>query len=235
MKEMLVEQVKGLELILGEAKFNLKEKIGKALSETFDLENIGHSKLEVYTERAEFKCGDSWGGDVNLYYYETYDETTPKLEMSIPSFRDTEFSRVITYGKIAEQAKLNGEAFINKLQVLKTEYKNGIQVVQNKLHEATKALRLIEQEEERVSKEAIFNALSTVGQVFEKAYWIQVKAQDSIRANSIRIEKIKGKKTYTIHYTNDYTPNENTMMKWVGVREAYIMDLVNKINNKYIK
>lgn len=235
MKEMLVEQVKGLELVLGEAKFNLKEKIGKALSETFDLENIGHSKLEVYTERAEFKCGDSWGGDVNLYYYETYDETTPKLEMSIPSFRDTEFSRVITYGKIAEQAKLNGEAFINKLQVLKTEYKNGIQVVQNKLHEATKALRLIEQEEERVSKEAIFNALSTVGQVFEKAHWIQVKAQDSIRANSIRIEKIKGKKTYTIHYTNDYTPNENTMMKWVGVREAYIMDLVNKINNKYIK
>ena len=235
MKEMLVEQIGGLELVLAEAKFNLKEKIGKAFCETFDLENIGHSKLEVYTERAEFKCDGKWGGDVNLYYYETYDESSPKLEMSIPSFRDTEFSRVITYGKIAEQAKLNGEAFINKLQVLKTEYKNGIQVVQNKLHEATKALRLIEQEEERVSKEAIFTALSTVGQVFERAYWIQVKAKDSIRANSIRIEKVKGKKTYTIHYTNDYTPNENMVMQWYDVREAYIMDLVNLINNKSIK
>lgn len=235
MKEMLVEQIGGLELVLAEAKFNLKGKIDKAFCETFELENIGHSKLEVYTERAEFKCDGKWGGDVNLYYYETYDETTPTLEMSIPSFRDTEFSRVITYGKIAEQAQLHGKEFIDKLQVLKAEYKNGIQVVQNKLHEATKALRLIEQEEERVGKEAIFNALSTVGQVFEKAYWIQVKAKESIRANSIRIEKVKGKKTYTIHYTNDYTPNENVIMQWYDVRESYIMDLVNSINNKYIK
>lgn len=235
MKEMLVEQIKGLELVLGEAKFNLKEKIGKALSETFDLENIDYKNLEVYTERAEFKCSDSWGGDLNLYYYATYDETTPKLEMSIPSFRDTDFSQVIAYGKIAEQAKLNGEKFIDKLQELKAEYKRDIEVVQNKLSEATKALRLIKKEEERVSKEAIFTALNTVGCVFEKAHWIQVKAQDSIRANSIRIEKIKGKKTYTIHYTNDYTPNENTMMKWVGVREAYIMLLVNNIHIKYIK
>jgi len=230
MKEMLVEQIEGLELVLAEAKFNLKEKIGKAFSETFDLENIGHTKLEVYTERAEFKCGDSWGGDVNLYYYETYDESAPKLEMSIPSFRDTEFSRVITYGKIAEQAKLNGEAFISKLQVLKTEYKNGIQVVQNKLHEAIKALQLIKQEEERVSKEAIFNALSTVGQVFENRNWIQVNAKDSLYVDSVRVEKTPGKKTYTLHYTL-----HDAMMKWVGVREAYIMDLVNGINRGKIK
>ena len=227
---MLVEQIGGLELVLAEAKFNLKGKIDKAFCETFELENIGHSKLEVYTERAEFKCGDSWGGDVNLYYHETYDETTPTLEMSIPSFRDTEFSRVITYGKIAEQAKLNGEAFISKLQVLKTEYKNGIQVVQNKLSEATKALRLIEQEEERVSKEATFNALSTVGQVFERKHWIPVNAKESLYVDSIRFEKTPGKKTYTLHYTlND------VMMKWVGVRETYIMDLVNDINNNKIK
>jgi len=230
MKEMLVEQIEGLELVLAEAKFNLKEKIGKAFSETFDLENIGHTKLEVYTERAEFKCGDSWGGDVNLYYYETYDESAPKLEMSIPSFRDTEFSRVITYGKIAEQAKLNGEKFIDKLQELKAEYKRGIQVVQNKLHEATKALRLIEQEEERVSKEATFNALNTVGRVFEKGHWIQVNVKDGVFADSVRVEKTPGKKTYTLHYTLN-----NAMMKWVGVREAYVTLLVNKINNKYIK
>lgn len=235
MKEMLVEQIGGLELVLAEAKFNLKGKIDKAFCETFELENIGHSKLEVYTERAEFKCDGKWGGDVNLYYYETYDETTPTLEMSIPSFRDTEFSRVITYGKIAEQAQLHGKEFIDKLQVLKAEYKNGIQVVQNKLHEATKALRLIEQEEERVGKEAIFNALSTVGQVFEKAHWIQVKAQDSIRANSVLIEKTPGKKTYTIHYTNDYTNNDSHKYKHEGVRESYIMNLVNNINNKYVK
>ncbi len=138
MKEMLVEQIGGLELVLAEAKFNLKGKIDKAFCETFELENIGHSKLEVYTERAEFKCDGKWGGDVNLYYYETYDETTPTLEMSIPSFRDTEFSRVITYGKIAEQAQLHGEEFIDKLKALKIEYKNGIQVVQNKLSEAEK-------------------------------------------------------------------------------------------------
>ena len=230
MKEMLVEQIGGLELVLAEAKFNLKEKIGKALSETFDLENIGHTKLEVYTERAEFKCGDSWGGDVNLYYYETYDESSPKLEMSISSFRDTEFSRVITYGKIAEQAKLNGEAFISKLQALKIEYKNGIQVVQNKLHEATKALRLIEQEEERVNKETIFTALNTVGQVFENGNWIQVNAKDSLYVDSVRVEKTPGKKTYTLHYTL-----HDAMMKWDGVRETYIMDLVNGINNKKIK
>lgn len=235
MKEMLVEQIEGLELILAEAKFNLKGKIDKAFSETFDLENIGHSKLEVYTERAEFKCSDSWGGDVTLYYYETYDDSSPKLEMSIPSFRDTEFSRVITYGKIAEQAKLNGEAFINKLQTLKAEYKNGIQVVQNKLSEVTKALRLVEQEEERVNKEATFNALITVGQVFEKAYWIPVKAQESIRANSIRIEKVKGKKTYTIHFTNDYSSNESMTMQLYNVREQYIMDLVDNINTGKIK
>jgi len=230
MKEMLVEQIEGLELVLAEAKFNLKEKIGKAFSETFDLENIGHTKLEVYTERAEFKCGDSWGGDVNLYYYETYDESAPKLEMSIPSFCDTEFSQVIAYGKIAEQAKLNGEKFIDKLQELKAEYKRGIQVVQNKLHEATKALRLIEQEEERVSKEATFNALNTVGRVFEKGHWIQVNVKDGVFADSVRVEKTPGKKTYTLHYTLN-----NAMMKWVGVREAYVTLLVNKINNKYIK
>ena len=230
MKEMLVEQIGGLELVLAEAKFNLKEKIGKALSETFDLENIGHTKLEVYTERAEFKCSDSWGGELNLYYYETYDESAPKLEMSIPSFRDTEFSQVIAYGKIAEQAKLNGEKFIDKLQELKAEYKRGIQVVQNKLHEATKALRLIEQEEERVSKEATFNALSTVGQVFERKHWIPVNVKDSLYVDSIRFEKTPGKKTYTLHYTL-----HDVMMKWVGVREAYIMDLVNGINRGKIK
>jgi len=230
MKEMLVEQIGGLELVLAEAKFNLKEKIGKALSETFDLENIGHSKLEVYTERAEFKCSDSWGGELNLYYYATYDETTPKLEMSIPSFRDTEFSQVIVYGKIAEQAKLNGEKFIDKLKTLKIEYKNGIQVVQNKLSEATKALRLIEQEEERVNKETIFTALNTVGRVFEKGHWIQVNAKDGVFADSVRFEKTPGKKTYTLHYTLN-----NVMMKWIGVREAYVMLLVENVRIKYIK
>jgi len=60
-------------------------------------------------------------------------------------------------------------------------------------------------------------------------------SKDSIRANSIRIEKVKGKKTYTIHYTNDYTPNEGVIMQWYDVRESYIMDLVNNINTKHIK
>jgi hypothetical protein len=43
--------------------------------------------------------------------------------------------------------------------------------------------------------------------------------------NSIRIEKTPGKKTYTFHYMyNDVN------MKWEGVREQYVMDLVHKIN-----
>jgi hypothetical protein len=226
MKEMLTEQIKGLNEILDTAKFNLVQKIDTAFKETFKLEGIEYSKLNVYRERAEFKCDDQWGGEVSLYYYETYDESTPKLEMSIPSFRDTNFSRVILYGKIAQQAQLYGEEFISKLQALKTEYKNGISVVLDKLSEATRALRLIEQEEERVGKEAVLNALSTVGHVFEKTTWVQVKATDSVYVNSIRIEKTPGKKTYTFHYTYN-----EANIKWEGVREQYVMDLVNKINN----
>lgn len=230
MKEMLIEQIGGLENILAEAKYNLIQKIGTAFKETFELENIGHSKLEVYRERAEFGFSNRWGGEVSLYYNETYDESAPTLEMSIPSFRDTDFSRVMAYGKVAEQAQLHGEEFISKLQTLKIEYKNGIQVVQNKLYEATKALRLIEQEEKRVGKEATFNALSTVGQVFEYKHWIRVSAKDSLYVDSIRFEKTPGKKTYTLHYTLN-----NVEMQWNGVREKYIMDLVNDINNKSIK
>lgn len=225
MKEMLTEQIRGLENILTEAQYNLKQKIDKAFHETFELEGIGYSNLDVYRERAEFKCDDQWGGDVSLYYYETYDESTPTLEMSIPSFRDTNFSRVILYGKIAQQAQLYGEEFISKLQALKTEYKNGISVVLDKLSEATRALRLIEQEEERVGKEAVLSALSTVGHVFEKTTWVQVKATDSVYVNSIRIEKTPGKKTYTFHYTYN-----EANMKWEGVREQYVIDLVDKIN-----
>ena len=230
MKEMLTEQIKGLENILFEAQHNLKQKIGTAFKETFELEGIEHSSLDVYRERADFKFDNQWAGEVNLYYYETYDESTPKLEMSIPSFRDTNFSRVIAYGKIAEQAKLHGEEFINKLQALKAEYKNGIATVQNKLSEATKALRLIEQDEERLNKETIFTALNTVGRVFEKAGWVQVNAKDSVYTDSVRFEKTPGKKTYTLHYT--YNTVE---MKYYSIREQYVMDLVDKINNGKIK
>ena len=225
MKEMLTEQIKGLNEILDTAKFNLVQKIDTTFKETFKLEDVEYSNLNVYRERAEFKCDDQWGGEVSLYYYETYDESTPKLEMSIPSFRDTNFSRVILYGKIAQQAQLYGEEFISKLQVLKTEYKNGISVVLDKLSEATRALRLIEQEEERVGKEAVLSALSTVGHVFERTTWVQVKATDSVYVNSIRIEKTPGKKTYTFHYTYN-----EANMKWEGIREQYVMDLVDKIN-----
>jgi hypothetical protein len=224
MKEMLVEQIGGLELVLAEAKFNLVQKIDTAFKETFKLEGIEYSKLNVYRERAEFNCDDKWGGDVTLYYHETYDESAPKLEMSIPSFRDAEFSRVITYGKIAEQAKLNGKEFIDKLQALKIEYKNGIQVVQNKLSEATKALRLIEQEEFNTDFKLTKTALETVGRTFEKNRWIQVDAKNSIHTNNIRIEKTPGKKTYTVFYTSYDRPNS-----WSRVREIYIDQLVKDL------
>ena len=225
MKEMLTEQIKGLNEILDTAKFNLVQKIDTTFQETFKLEGIEYSKLDVSRERAEFKCSNKWFGEVSLHYYKTYDESAPSLEMSIPSFRDTDFSRVITYGKIAQQAQLHGKEFIDKLQVLEAEYKNGIATVQNKLSEAVKALRLVEQEEERVGKEAVLSALSTVGHVFEKTTWVQVKATDSVYVNSIRIEKTPGKKTYTFHYTYN-----EANMKWEGVREQYVMDLVDKIN-----
>jgi hypothetical protein len=224
MKEMLVEQIGGLELVLAEAKFNLVQKIDTAFKETFKLEGIEYSKLNVYRERAEFNCDGKWGGDVTLYYHETYDESAPTLEMSIPSFRDAEFSRVITYGKIAEQAKLNGKEFIDKLQALKIEYKNGIQVVQNKLSEATKALRLIEQEEFNTDFKLTKTALETVGRTFEKNRWIQVDAKNSIHTNNIRIEKTPGKKTYTVFYTSYDRPNS-----WSRVREIYIDQLVKDL------
>jgi hypothetical protein len=230
MKEMLTEQIKGLENILFEAQHNLKQKIGTAFRETFELEGIEHSSLDVFRERADFKFDNQWAGEVNLYYYETYDESVPKLEMSIPSFRDTNFSRVIAYGKIAEQAKLHGEEFISKLQVLKAEYKNGITTVQSKLNEATKALVAIEKEEERVNKETIFTTLNTVGCVFEKPRWVQVNAKDSVWTDSVRFEKTPGKKTYTLHYTY-----HTVEMKYYSVREMYIMDLIEKINNGKIK
>jgi hypothetical protein len=230
MKEMLTEQIGGLENILAEAKYNLVQKINTAFRETFELEGIEHSNLDVYRERADFKFNNQWAGEVNLYYYETYDESIPKLEMSIPSFRDTDFSRVMAYGKIAEQAKLHGEEFISKLQALKAEYKNGITTVQNKLSEATRALVAIEKEEERLDKETIFTALNTVGRVFEKPRWVQVNAKDSVWSDSVRVEKTPGKKTYTIHYTYN-----TVAMKCYNVREQYIMDLVNKINTGKIK
>jgi hypothetical protein len=224
MKEMLTEQIGGLENILAEAKYNLVQKINTAFRETFELEGIEHSNLDVYRERADFKFNNQWAGEVNLYYYETYDESTPKLEMSIPSFRDTDFSRVMAYGKIAEQAKLHGEEFISKLQVLKIEYKNGIATVQNKLSEATRALVAIEKEEERLDKETIFTALNTVGRTFEKNRWIQVDAKNSIHTNNIRIEKTPGKKTYTVFYTSYDRPNS-----WSRVREMYIDQLVKDL------
>ena len=224
MKEMLVEQIGGLELVLAEAKFNLVQKIDTAFKETFKLEGIEYSKLNVYRERAEFNCDGKWGGDVTLYYHETYDESAPTLEMSIPSFRDAEFSRVITYGKIAEQAKLNGKEFIDKLQALKIEYKNGIQVVQNKLSEATKALRLIEQEEFNTDFKLTKTALETVGRTFEKNRWIQVDAKNSIHINNIRIEKTPGKKTYTVFYTS-----YDRLNSWSRVREIYIDKLVKDL------
>ena len=55
MKEMLTEQIKGLENILFEAQHNLKEKIGTAFRETFELEGIEHSSLDVFRECADFK------------------------------------------------------------------------------------------------------------------------------------------------------------------------------------
>ncbi len=48
MKEMLVEQIGGLELILTEAKFNLVQKIDKAFKETFELENIEKSYCKYF-------------------------------------------------------------------------------------------------------------------------------------------------------------------------------------------
>jgi hypothetical protein len=224
MKEMLTEQIKGLNEILDTAKFNLVQKIDTAFKETFKLEGIEYSKLNVYRERAEFNCDGKWGGDVTLYYHETYDESTPKLEMSIPSFRDTEFSRVILYGKIAQQAKLYGEEFISKLQVLKAEYRAGIMVVQDKLSEATRALRLVEQEEFNTDFKLIKTALETVGRTFEKNRWIQVDAKNSIHTNNIRIEKTPGKKTYTVFYTSYDRPNS-----WSRVREMYIDKLVKDL------
>ena len=233
-KEELVEQIAGLENILDQAKQNLIQKISSAFHETFDLKNIEYSDLFVGRERAEFKFDNKWGGEVNLYYYETYDESEAKLEMSIPSFRDTEFSRVISYGKVAEQAKLNGDLFITKLELLKKEYKNGVSTVLNMLGEAKKTLIGLENEEAKQENDQVFDLLVSEGYDFGKTVHIQVGATSSIWADKVKVIPVKGKKTFDLEFSRVYDEQVVSSV-WNKVREKYITDLITQVirTNKF--
>jgi hypothetical protein len=200
LKEVLQAQRTEAQEVQATATQKLVQDISAAFFETFDLSGITYSEVSIGRERAEFKCDDSWGGEVSLYYYETYDQNAPVLEMSVPSFRDSNFDRVIAYGKIAEQAKLNGEAFITKLQFLKKNYKSNIESVIDKIYRLEKEIREIEKLEHQEKINQALNRLTNEGLVFEFSKAFDVSAKSAISTNYVKATPNKGKKTYSLEY-----------------------------------
>lgn len=178
----------------------LIQDISAAFFETFDLSGITYSEVSIGRERAEFKCDDSWGGELNLYYYETFDNTDPVFEIGIPSVRHDNFDRVIAYGKIAEQAKLNGEAFITKLQFLKKNYKSNIENVIDKIYRLEKEIVEIEKLEHQEKINQVLNRLTNEGIVFEFSKAFDVSAKSTISTNYVKATPNEGKKTYSLEY-----------------------------------
>ena len=200
LKDVLQRQLAEAQEVKATATQKLVQDISAAFFETFDLSGITYSEVSIGRERAEFKCDDQWGGELSLYYYETFDETDPVLELGIPSVRNTIFDRVITYGKIAEQTKLNGEAFITKLQFLKKNYKSNIESVIAKIYRLEKEIREIETLEQQEKINQVLNRLTNEGLVFELSKAFDVSAKHTISTNYVKATPNKGKKTYSLEY-----------------------------------
>ena len=144
MKEQLIEQIEGLKAIKEEARNNKAMKISSLFHEVFDLKDVEYSKLNVGSERAEFGFNNEYFGELTLQYYETYGDDEIKLGVSVPSFNGEDVSRLIQWGKIAEQIFEKGDEFLTKLKVLRNEYKAGIEVTNNMLYEAETKLKFIQ-------------------------------------------------------------------------------------------
>jgi hypothetical protein len=224
MKEQLIEQIEGLEGIISDARTNNTNKIFDVFLETFDLKDVEYSRLNVSSERAEFYFNEERWGSFTVYYYDPHGENKRHIEINTPSFNGKDSSRLIQWGKIAEKIFEKGDEFLVKLEVVKEEYKKGLEVVFTKLAEARNKLRDIEENEFKTDFKLTKTALETVGRTFEKNRWIQVDARNKIHTNNIRIEKTPGKKTYTVFYTSYDRPNS-----WSRVREMYIDQLVKDL------
>ena len=225
MKEQLIEQIEGLKAIKEEARNNKAMKISSLFHEVFDLKDVEYSNLNIGSERAEFSFNNEYSGQFTVLYYETYGDGETKLEVSVPSFNGEDASRLIQWGKIAEQIELKGDEFLTKLKVLRNEYKAGIEVTNNMLYEAETRLKFIQNSENAVDLELTKTALRTVGCTFENR-WVQVGAMDSVYTDSIRIEQTPGKKTYKVHYVNLGRP-----ATYERVREIYINQLAQELVN----
>lgn len=224
MKEQLIEQIDGLEQVIHQAKQNHTSKVYDVFKETFDLKDIEYSNLNVGSERAEFYFNEERWGSFTVYFNDPYGGNERHIEINTPSFNGKDSSRLVQWGKIAEKIFEKGDEFLVKLEVVKEEYKKGLEVVFTKLAEAKNKLRDIEQEEFNTDFKLTKTALETVGRTFENNRWIQVDAKNNIHTNNIRIEKTPGKKTYTVFYTAYGRPNS-----WNRVREMYIDQLVKNL------
>ena len=224
MKEQLIEQIDGLENVIRQAKQNHTDKVYDVFKETFDLKDVEYSQLNVSSERAEFYFNEERWGSFTVYFNDPYGGNERHIEINTPSFNGKDSSRLVQWGKIAEKIFANGDEFLAKLNVVKEEFKKGIEVAFTKLAEAKNKLMDIEQEEFNTDFKLTKTALETVGRTFEKNRWIQVDARNKIHTNNIRIEKTPGKKTYTVFYTSYDRPNS-----WNRVREMYIDQLVKDL------
>ena len=224
MKEQLIEQIDGLENVIRQAKQNHTDKVYDVFKETFDLKDVEYSQLNVSSERAEFYFNEERWGSFTVYFNDPYGGNERHIEINTPSFNGKDSSRLVQWGKIAEKIFANGDEFLVKLNVVKEEFKKGLEVVFTKLAEAKNKLMDIEQEEFNTDFKLTKTALETVGRTFEKNRWMQVDARNKIHTNNIRIEKTPGKKTYTVFYTAYDRPNS-----WSRVREMYIDKLVKDL------
>jgi hypothetical protein len=226
MKKQLIEQIDGLEQIIYQARQTKTNKILDVFKETFDLSNVEYSNLTVGSERAEFYFNEDRWGSFTVYFNEPWGgDGETKLEISTPSFSGTNASRLVQWGKIAEKIFANGDEFLVKLAFVREEHKKGIEVVFAKLAEAKNKLKDIEDKEYKADFILTKTALETVGRTFERDRWIQVGAQNQIRTNSVRIEKVKGAKTYNIHHINF----NKQQVVYGRVREMYVDKLINEL------
>ena len=226
MKEQLIEQIEGLKAIKEESRNNKAMKISSLFHEVFDLKDVEYSNLNIGSERAEFSFNNEYSGQFTVLYYKTYGDDETKLEVSVPSSYSEDVSRLIQWGKIAKQIFEKGDEFLTKLEVLRNEYKAGIEVTNNMLYEAETKLKFIQNQENAVDLELTKTALRTVGHQFETGRWVQVGATDSVYTDYVRIEQTPGKKTYKVHYVNLGRP-----ATYERVREVYINQLAQELIN----
>jgi hypothetical protein len=225
MKKQLIEQIDGLEQIIHQARQTKTNKIFDVFKETFDLKDVEYSNLNVSSERAEFYFNEDRWGSFTVHFNEPWGGSETKLEINTPSFNGTNASRLIQWGKIAEKIFEKGDEFLVKLAFIREEHKKGIEVVFAKLAEAKNKLKDIEDKEYKADFILTKTALETVGRTFERGRWIQVGAQSSIHTNGVRIEKVKGAKTYNIHHINF----NKQQVTYGRVREMYINKLITDL------